>query len=238
MLFLSVSGRSFSQDLFLTKPRLSFEDNQLEISYDIIAGTSEEKYYVWIEVVDDQEKPIRARSLTGDIGENIAAGNNKKIIWTPEKDSVYLDEKIFVQVKAEKLVKAYDKSKMLFKSVVFPGWGQTRISNGKPWWLSSIAVYGFMAGGYLYHRRYQRSYDSYRLEENPVRRTELLKQTQNSLDISTVMIYTSLSAWVSNIIWIALVPERYKPLQHVDLSVDPLFGRLDPGHFISLKFQF
>ncbi len=43
---------------------------------------------------------VPARSLSGDIGKGVAGGDNKKIIWDIEADSIFLDGDIFVEVYA------------------------------------------------------------------------------------------------------------------------------------------
>jgi len=66
------------------------------------------------------------------------AGGNKKITWTPANDSVFLNEMVFIEVKAEKYVKSFKKR---FHDAVVNSiarLGQTKISNGKPWWLTGI----------------------------------------------------------------------------------------------------
>jgi hypothetical protein len=234
---LLLSAAAGSQDIFLTKPRLVFTDNQLTISYDIIDGLTDDKYFVWVEVVDSDGKILKASNIWGDVGKNISAGNDRKIIWIPEDDSLS-GEKIFVQVKAERYVKSYDRNTMLLRSAVLPGWGETRVSNGKPWWLSSFAVYGMLAGSYLYHQRYHKYYDSYRVEENPETRAGYFKISQNSVNVSTAMLYASLSLWISNLIWVTAVPERYKPLQHVELSLDRSVAFHRSAPVFSIKFEF
>lgn len=213
-------GSTLAQNVFITKPRLSFNGDNLIISYDIIADVSNEKYFIWVKLIDNHGKEIGTKSLSGDIGKNVDPGYNKKIIWIPE-DSVYLKEKIFVQVKAERYVKSFDRNTMLMKSLVLPGWGQTKATNGEPWWTGSIAAYGFLAGGIIYHKKYENSYHLYSFEEDPLKRADFLNQSQKQLNVSTAMFFTSLSVWIANIIWVAAVPERYHPLQHAKLSLDP-----------------
>ena len=122
--------------------------------------------------------------------------------------------------------------------MVLPGWGQTNISNGKPWWVAGIAVYGTLAGGYVYHKKYLNSYDSYKTQEDPLKRADLLDQTQKYLNISTVMLYSAVSAWAINVLWVALTPNNYQPLQHVKLSLNSSPDLYNRGVLLSLRFDF
>ena len=237
IIFFSLVTSSFSQDVFITKPRLTFDENQLTIAYDIISENSSDNFYVWVEIINDSGNPVKVKSLNGDIGRDIQAGYNKRITWNPAEDSVFLNEEIFVQVKAEKYVKSFDRRTMLVKSLLLPGWGQSKVSE-KPLWISSIAAYGLLAGGIVYQKRYQKSYSSYRYEEDAIRRTGLLKQSQKQLNVSSAMIYTSLSFLLANLVWVAVVPEKYQPLKHAKLTVDKSFCRYEAIPVIKFEFEF
>jgi hypothetical protein len=238
LFFLFLVFKSFSQGFELTRPRLLIDGNQLIIFYDIISKNSNDQFYIWVEIRKANGESIETKTFSGNIGANVKAGKDKKIIWTPEQDSIYLDEDIFVEVKAEKYIKSFNKGSLMLKSAVFPGWGQTEISNGKPLWFAGIAVYGTLAGGYIYHKKYLNSYDSYKTEEDPLKRVDLLDQTQKQLNISTVMLYSAVSAWAVNVLWIAFIPNKYHPLQNVKLSVNSSPGPYNRGLLFSLRFDF
>lgn len=238
LLFIILAGKSNAQNYIITQPRLEIEGNQVLISYDIIAKNVSDKFYIWIEVKKSDGEKINATALSGDVGADIQAGNNKKIIWDPERDSVFLNEDIFVNINAEKYIKSFNKGSMVLKSAIFPGWGQTKISQGKPWWLLGAAVYGTMAGGYLYHKKYHKSYESYKNEEDPLIRADLLEQSEKQLKISKSMIYSATAVWALNVVWVALIPDRYQPLQHMKLSIKSSQDLYNKGVLLSLKFDF
>ena len=127
---------------------------------------------------------------------------------------------------------------MVLKSAIFPGWGQTKISQGKPWWLLGVAVYGTMAGGYLYHKEYHKSYESYKNEDDPLIRADLLEQSEKQLNISKSMIYSAAAVWALNVVWVALIPDRYQPLQQMKLSIKSSQDLHNGGMLLSLSFDF
>lgn len=222
--FIFLVSKSSSQGFLLTQPRLEIDGNQLSIFYDIITSKSADKLYLWVEITKANGEIIPAKTISGDLGEFVDAGNNKKIIWSPEQDSVYLNEEIFVELKAEKYIRSFHKGSMMLLSTVFPGWGQTKISKGKPWWLTGVTTYGALTGGYLFHQSYLKSHDSYKIEEDPVKRADLLDQSQKQLNFSNAMIYSAASLWAVNVLWVAFTPNRYQPLQHVKLSLNPSYS--------------
>ena len=95
----------FSQvSITVTKPRLEVSDENLIIQYDILNSKSSDFFIVWIEVTDAAGNKIKALSVNGDVGKDIKGGKNKRITWNFGNDSIYIDEDLFVEVKAEKVI--------------------------------------------------------------------------------------------------------------------------------------
>jgi len=101
-----------------------------------------------------------------------------------------------------------------------------------------LVVYGTLAGGCLYHLNYRKNYNSYTVEENTVKRINLFNQAQKQVEISRALIYSAASVWAVNVIWIALAPDRYQPLQHAKVSLDLLPGPNGGSSVLSLRLDF
>lgn len=113
LLFFILPDALYSQTrITVTKPRLEVSDDNLIIQYDIINTNSSDFFVVWIEVTDAAGNKVKALTVTGDVGENIKGGKNKKIIWNLGNDSIIIDEDIFVEVKAEKIVIHADQTEV------------------------------------------------------------------------------------------------------------------------------
>jgi hypothetical protein len=229
---------SYSQNFHISQPKLEVVGKQLHISYDIVDKNPTDQFYVWVEMSKKSGEPILSKSLTGDIGEKITAGSNKLIIWDPEKDSIFLDEEIFVEVKAEMYTRAFNKGSAMLLSALLPGLGQTKIKNGKPFWLIGVAAYGAVAGGIITHKSYLKTYDSYTGEIDPKLRANLYSKAQKQSNISSAMIISGAAIWVANIIWVAAIPDNFKPLQHAKLRVDRSVGPLKGNTMLTLQVNF
>ncbi|HUX59609.1 MAG TPA: hypothetical protein VMV77_21745 [Bacteroidales bacterium] len=238
LFFLFLVGKSSSQSVSITTPRVEFNGDQLLISYDVISKNLTDQFYVWIEIEKKNGEPIQVKALSGDVGENVKGGANKQISWIPEKDSIFLNEEVFVEVKAEKYVKSFNKGSAMLMSTVMPGLGQTKISKGKPWWLTGVAAYGALAGGLIVHNSYIKTFDSYRIEENPSVRADLLNQAQQQMNLSSVLIVSGAAIWAANIFWVAMTPNKYKPLQNVKLSLYQSTGPYKGTTLLSLRLNF
>lgn len=238
LFFFFLAKISYSQDFQITQPRLQFDGKQLLIFYDIITKKSTDKFYVWVEIRKNTGDTLNVKSLSGDFGPFINAGNNKNITWIPERDSIFLNEEIFTEVKAEKYIKSFNKGSMMLFSTVVPGLGQTKIKNGKPWWLIGVASYGILTGGYVAHRNYLNTYDSYIVEEDPLKREDLYTQAQKQMNISNTLFITGASIWVANILWVALIPNNYLPLKNVSFSLDKSASPFQGPALLTLKYSF
>ncbi len=85
----------------LSKPRLELIDNYINIFYDILNTDKSVKFKIWVEITDSTGNKVNARSLSGDIGENVIGGNDKKITWDIAADNFIPETGIYVQVNAE-----------------------------------------------------------------------------------------------------------------------------------------
>lgn len=229
---------TFSQGFQITQPKLEFDGKQLVISYDVINKNEGDQFYVWVEIEKKNGEKVRMKALTGDVGDKIKVGMNKKISWIPEKDSVYLNEEVSVEVKAEKYIKSFNRASSLLMSTIMPGLGQTRISKGKPFWLTGVAAYGVLAGGLIVHQEYIKTYDSYRIEEDPSKRAALHTKAQNQSNLSTALIASGAALWVANLVWVAIIPNKYQPLKHVKLSMEQLPGTDKKTALLSMRLNF
>lgn len=126
----------------------------------------------------------------------------------------------------------------MFKSAVFPGWGQTCISRGKPFWLTGVAAYGSLAGGLIVRNKSNDTFSSYQAEEDPVKRDELFNQAQKQSNISGALVVTGAAIWVANICWMAAMPNNYLPLKHVNLTLNQSNDSFRKATLLTMKINF
>ncbi len=238
LVFLFPIVNTFSQSFLVSKPELKFDGKYLYVSYDIINKKQSDHFFVWMDMEKKNGESIQMKALSGDIGPEIKSGSNKQIIWNAEKDAVILNEEVFVELKAEKYVRSFNKGSAMLLSTVFPGLGQTKISNGKPWWIMGVAAYGAVAGGVIFNQVSVSTYDSYKTELDPVKRASLYNKTQQQLNLSSGMIISGAALWAVNVFWIALKPNRYEPLKYLNLSLEPTIGLPGENNLLSFKVNF
>ena len=235
LFLLIVCLNVFSQDFVITDPRLEFDGNQLSISYDLIHRNTSDIFYIWVDMKNQAGVPVRARTFAGDVGDSISPGSDKKIIWIPEDDAIFLDEDVTVELTGERYEREFNKGSMVLMSTAVPGLGQTKISKGKPYWIAGAAAYGAVAGGILMHSSYKKTYDQYLTESDAVERANLYDKSQGQLTLSTAFLVSAAAVWIGNIVWVSAVPNKYKPLQHARVGLTP--ARTSKGRVTMLSLQ-
>jgi hypothetical protein len=242
LFILFIASKSFAQDFRITQLKLEFANNQLNITYNIDSNNPNDKFLISVEIIKRQDgESIQPKSITGDIGDNIKSGNYKRIIWDLGKDAIYLDEDITVEIigdKLDKLLRSYSKGTLMFSSATLPGLGQTKIT-GKPWWLGGVTAYGALAGGIIFHKISLNTHDKYLLEkEDILAREKLYNKCEKEWLISTGLFATAATLWASNMIWIAVAPNKQNSDNHVNMYLKPAIFREYVGMMVSVRVNF
>ena len=236
-LLLTASPEINSQDFQITSPRLEFDGKKLQISYDILNSKASDQLFIWVEIQKKNGEPLRAASLSGDIGD-MKAGKSKVITWIPENDSLFLNEMVDVEIKAEKYVKSFNKGSMVLQSLLIPGLGQTKISKGKPYWIMGVAAYGTLAGGFIFNSKANKTYEQYKVEEDPKKRSELYDQTQKQMNMSGAMFISSAAIWTANLFWVIATPNRTQPLKYGKVALVPSADPLRGNTLLTMRVNF
>lgn len=192
----------------ISAPTLVYENENLYISFDL--NDKHSNYEVGIEVVNSLGIEINARAFSGDIGPNIKAGKNKSITWNIAKDNIFLDETISVKIVANLVPKPYNKGVLIFQSTVWPGWGQTKLKNGKPYWLVGFTGVACLAGSYIYNQQSINSYDKYIDAISAQDSESYYDQAVQQDNTSKILAYSAIGIWAVNVIWVALMPNEIK----------------------------
>lgn len=201
----------------LSKPRLELSDSVINIYYDILNSDQAIKFRVWIEVTDSTENKIIPKSISGDIGEDVTGGSNKKISWSFVADSIYLDHGLYIQVYSElipteinkvavtqeafKPEKEIRRGGVIFQSLLFPGWGLSRINRGQPHWIKGIAGYGLIASSVLNNKKAVLNYNNYLDSDNSSDSDNYFNSSLKKDTFSKVFAYSAIGIWVIDAIW-------------------------------------
>lgn len=193
---------------------LVIENNQLAIYYNITKAKKKQTFEVWPVITTSNGQKINASNFSGDFGENIEPGLDKKIIWDYNADGIILNDKIFVELQARVAVTSTDigLGNALLLSAVIPGLGITKAKGGGPYWLMSIPVYASTALAFTNYNDAKNSYDAY-LNGNFAAPEDASLQYNNAIDsqnMSRTFTYSAIGIWAVNMIWTGLSARKKK----------------------------
>jgi len=112
-----------------TKVDLNKEQQIMVITYDLINALPSDKFVVWLDITNSSSQRFEAKSVVGDIGNDVGGGLNKRIIWDLKGDNANIAESYIVKVRAmpqsknaiepkDNQVKKDDKTKVPDKKTV------------------------------------------------------------------------------------------------------------------------
>ena len=208
----------------ISDPRLEVKNNTLQISYDILDEDPEEKYIISINIRDEDGNILKANTLKGDIGIVEDGGRNKRIIWDPSADNVFINSNIYVKVNLEIILPQkpeitpveekpaehvapeikgpaeFSRAGLVMQSLAFPGLGLSRYS-GNPHWLRGVAGYGCIGGSIVLNKMSWKNYDGISDLTEYVDKDDLYQKALKQYNSSRILAYTAIGIWVSDFIW-------------------------------------
>ena len=189
-------------DVKITNTAVEVIHNDVHIRYDIEHGSSDDNYYVWVEITDDQGNLMFVNSVHGDVGYRVAGGPGKEIIWDPGADSIFMDTMLFIQVFADIRhgAQEFKRSSLLLQSMAFPGLGLSRTS-GSAHLVKGIIGYGCISGSIVFNRQAVATYGDYMNADTPSEAVDLLNTTRKQLQLSHILAYSAAGIWITDIMW-------------------------------------
>lgn len=252
LLLQAYSGLS-QTGIKITPPGLKVANGNIVIEYDILNSKQNDLFLVRIEVTDSLGNPIDTYSLSGDIGDQVKGGINKKIIWDLKKDGISQHQKIFVQIKAERNINAkniklkdfsyqHNTAGLILYSAILPGAGLTKINNGKPYWLMGVATYGCAATSFYYFKKSESTFEDYKNSWDIDESKTLFDQAQKEDNIYKVLAISAAGIWVTNMIWTsAIAGKKYRSIASRDtkgFSVGSTYDPYTKKPLLSLTYSF
>ncbi|MDF1551214.1 MAG: hypothetical protein P1P88_25560 [Bacteroidales bacterium] len=213
-----------AQEARIEITQLETINNKLVITYDFSDDVQNQLYDVWVEITNLSGRRINARTLSGDIGDNLVAGKNKKITWDFVADDIVIDAEINIEVKAlasrpgKTLAKKTTKGKAILLSTIFPGWGLSKANPGKPYWLMGASAYLLAGGSILLNQMADKEYTSYTTELDPQLSEDSFNKSKSYNNLSKATGYTALGIWSLNLIWTAIQVKNDRKISISELN--------------------
>ena len=131
--------------------------------------------------------------------------------------------------------------KYLLQSVIFPGWGLTRLTEGKPYWIMGIAGVGCIATSVYYNRKAHDSYGNY-LESSEDDITGYYDEAISRDNISIAFACAAAAIWLADLGIVGIkaisLNKSYKKGRSAAYSIHPYFDAVTETPGLSFTFYF
>jgi len=236
------------------------EGDNLIITYDIEKAKTGESFIVSVSVTAKSGNKINAYSLTGDVGKGVFGGKFKRINWDLVKDNVYLDDEILVEVflQSEKDAKAgvvENETKpttttpttaksvsvggAIFKSLVFPGWGNRYVKGSGAYWLMGVLAYGAAGGAIYFNNQAYNAYEDYKISEDATERDQFYKDAEDFQGKQKVLMFTAAAIWAVDLVWTGIqAGNANKKARSSKMSVGYYYNPVAKQPMISMSYRF
>ncbi|UCH14907.1 MAG: hypothetical protein JSV22_02815 [Bacteroidales bacterium] len=261
---ISINGQRVSSARVVNTD-FDLKGNQLIITYDIENYDKNEIFFITAVIFYESGERISAKSLSGDIKENVKGGKNKTIIWDLERDRIELKGSIYVEITAspelvaeeepvedmaEEPIKETSKEPVksvglagpLVQSIVLPGLGNARIAR-KPYWVIGIIGYGSVATSYWFNKRAASSYDNYLSQrDDPEQRVNYYNDADTEKQISVACGIAAGVIWAADLTLLVINHKKHKKRLSAMSLPQTTFGiNYDPvvnANMLTLRISF
>jgi hypothetical protein len=96
--------------------------------------------------------------------------------------------------------KTFSRTGLVFQSLLFPGWGLSRVNKG-PHWVKGLAAYGCVAGSVYLNRKAVDTYARIDTYQDYQDKDDLYQKALQQDNISEVLAFTAAGIWVVDFIW-------------------------------------
>ena len=210
--FLGVSTKSSAQLFFSKKASLKYKTisldtakNEITLNYDL-KGPSNRFYVTRLYNSSNNGSSFKGplRSVSGDAGDSIRVGNDKKMIWSFVKDNPYFNGKniIFKIEATEKLKVAKGGPKQALKSLALPGWGDYKVRNGYHYEWIPTATFAMLGAGIFFRINADNLFRDYRdrVPNTEEDYNDLFNRAQTRNILSQGLLIAGATLWLGDII--------------------------------------
>lgn len=144
----------------------------------------------------------------GDYGDSIRVGKGKQISWDFMNDNPYFNGRdIIFRIEATEIPKiAKGTERETWRSIVMPGWGDTRVRNRYNYGWITFATYASLATGGLFYWQSERLYQDYldRVPNTESEHRDLFNRARTNRQLAQVFFITGITVWIADIVGVYL----------------------------------
>ena len=155
---------------------------------------------------DLAEIPADESKEEEDLAEGHADESNQEKDLTEKQTDEVTKEDISIEEESQKVIEepvvAAPKAKAgkhILQSTIFPGWGLTKLSKGKPYWLIGVAGTGCIASSIYFNRKAYSNYHNYLDSDNKEKFDTYYENAKTQENISKACAIAAAAIWIADI---------------------------------------
>lgn len=221
-----------SQTAVIRNVDFSLSGNTFVITYDIANSKENDKFNIKADIFKSSGEKINARSFRGDLN-GVTTTHGNRIIWEIEKDNISLNDEIYVVVSGEVLrepipvsprlkydsggpkpVVSQNKEKnmsralCLAESLLFPGWGTSKLSGQDGHLIKGFLGYSMLVGSIVTGIMASDNYESYRNAVNTSERDKKFEQAERLNSLSLVLAAGTAIVWTVELVSVLSIKDK------------------------------
>jgi hypothetical protein len=252
-----ISYSAYSQQVSDMRAELDKLNRQIVLTYNLSADENKlDKYEIQLYLSMNGGQSFEKDPLiyvTGNVGKGVSPGNDRKIQWRYlTENPSFTGKNIVFKIVAKLDVEAYEKrleqlggAKRAFNSLVFPGWGDAKVREGKNYWLIGVASYGLVGTGLYLHFKAKNNFENFQNATNIPQGDVYLNNFEDQNRLSRILLGAGAGIWLVDVVGVWLKGKKNtrelnelrqarknRTSWHFDWQANPQFG------YASLKFRF
>jgi hypothetical protein len=152
---------------------------------------------IYIGLVADIIKPPEV--ITPEVAESITAIDDETVPKDSLSAEVKREEDVYKDAEPEDNSDYYSVGRIAMLSAFVPGWGLTKLSHNKPYWLMGVAAAGCVATSVYYNRLSYSNYEKYVDTDNPDNMNSYYNDAVNQQKISNYLAISAVAIWIADI---------------------------------------
>ncbi len=216
-------GQSFAQsNARIDKIDFYQDGSNLVITYNIVKAKAGETFNIWVKITGASGNEIIPSAVSGDVGNGVLGGSDKRVIWDMQTDNAFINEEISVEIfarsegikqaegtKEKEVVPKSERSGIsvpaaMGLSVLLPGLGNRVVKGTGAQWLLGVVGYGCVAGTILMNNASYNTYQDYLDETKPADRDDLYNTAKTQKTVSSVFLGAAIVIWAGDLLWTGL----------------------------------
>lgn len=189
--------------------------NRITIAYDLIAKGRFKKRAFRIDMYCSQDSGKSFSNplvyVVGDVNQ-VSPGENKEIKWNyfadfPNFTGRNLQFKLQANLQPlsqEQRLRKMGGPENALKSLLVPGLGNYRVSEGRNYWIITAASLGLVGSGLYYRLQASSSYDDYLASTSPEQADSFYDQFEDRNQLSNILLIGGAAIWIGDVIWVAI----------------------------------